>query len=156
MTITDSYVLAEIKAKKEDKDKKEAEKQAWKVGQQARKVEWDQKKKEQEAAKAARKNEAQKKKEAREGAKEARKTKGHAKDKGNIMKAIEELTLSDQSDPESDAQCLKCRLTFQEDGSNSIWDVAIIVRPGWISTAQPYLIPMTFLKCISVVVVWCN
>ena len=69
----------------------------------------------------ARKNEAWKRKEAREGAKEARKAKGHAKDRSNIEKAIEELTLSDQSDSESDAQCPKCGLTFQEDRSNSIW-----------------------------------
>ena len=39
-TITDSDVLAEIKAKKEGKAKKEAKKQAQKVKQQARKVEW--------------------------------------------------------------------------------------------------------------------
>ena len=64
-----------------------------------------------------RKNEIWKRKEAREAAKEAIKVKGHT----NIEKAIEKLTLSEQSDSESDAQCPKCGLTFQEDGSNSVW-----------------------------------
>ena len=47
--------------------------------------------------------------------------KGHTKDRGNIEKAIEKLTPSEQSDSESDAQCPKCGLIFQEDGSNSVW-----------------------------------
>ena len=114
VTITDCEVLAEIKEKKEEKAKKEAEKEAWKL-------KWEQKKKEREADKAARKNEVWKRKEAREAAKEAIKVKGHTKDRGNIEKAIEKLTLSEQSDSESDAQCPKCGLTFQEDGSNSVW-----------------------------------
>ena len=113
VTITDCEVLAEIKKKKEEKTKKEAEKEAWKVKR-------EQKKKEREADKAARKNEVWKRKEAREAAKEAIKVKGHTKDRGNIEKAIEKLTLSEQSDSESDAQCSKCGLTFQ-DGSNSVW-----------------------------------
>ena len=68
-----------------------------------------------------RKNEVWKRKEAREAAKEAIKVKGHTKDRGNIEKAIEKLTPSEQSDSDCDAQCPKCGLTFQEDGSNSVW-----------------------------------
>ena len=62
--------------------------------------------------KAARKNELWKRKEARETAKEAIKVKGHAKDRGNIEKAIEKLTLSEQSDSESDAQYPKMWTDF--------------------------------------------
>ncbi len=132
VTITVSDVLAEIKAKEEEKAQKEAEKQARKVEQEARKVEREQKKKEREqkkkereqkkqereAAKAERQKEAQKRKEAKEAAKEARKAKGRGK--GIIEKAMEELTLS-EPESTSDAQCPKCGLTFQEDDSNSIW-----------------------------------
>ena len=142
VTITDCEILDGMKAREEEKAKKEAEKQAQKVEReqkkkeraadkakkdaekQARKVEWEQKKEDQEADKAARKNEVRKRKEAREAAKEAIKGKGHSKDRGNIENAIEKLTLSKLSDSESDhsvAQCPKCGLTFQEDGSNSVW-----------------------------------
>ena len=107
VTITDCEVLDGMKAREEEKAKKEAEKQARKVEReqkkkeraadkakkdaekQARKVEWEQKKEDQEADKAARKNEVPKRKEAREAAKEAIKGKGHTKDRGNIENAIE-------------------------------------------------------------------
>ena len=102
-----------------------------------------------------RKNEVWKRKEAREAAKEAIKVKGHTKDRCNIEKAIEKLTLSEQSDSESDAQCPKCGLTFQEDGSNSVWVCVMVVWPGWISTVQAYLILMISLKCIIVVGLVC-